>query len=65
MSVTTEGPWGMPQKSRTKVQFSGRRGELFGRLLRGYLLMLPTLGLYRFWLTTTKRRFYWQNTVIA
>jgi uncharacterized membrane protein YjgN (DUF898 family) len=47
------------------VQFSGRRGELFGRLLRGYLLMLPTLGLYRFWLTTTKRRFYWQNTMIG
>ena len=65
MSVTTEGPWGIPQQSRTEVQFSGRRGELFGRLLRGYLLMLPTLGLYRFWLTTTKRRFYWQNTVIA
>ncbi|MDP3314511.1 MAG: DUF898 family protein [Devosia sp.] len=65
MSVTTEGPWGIPQQSRTEVQFSGRRGELFGRLLRGYLLMLPTLGLYRFWLTTTKRRFYWQNTVIG
>lgn len=47
------------------MQFSGKRGELFGRLLRGYLLMLPTLGLYRFWLTTTKRRFYWQNTVIG
>jgi len=47
------------------VQFTGGRGELFGRLLRGYLLMLPTLGLYRFWLTTTKRRFYWQNTVIG
>jgi len=46
MSVTTEGPWGMPQQSRTEVQFSGRRGELFGRLLRGYLLMLPTLGNY-------------------
>lgn len=55
----------MPQQSRTEVQFSGRRGELFGRLLRGYLLMLPTLGLYRFWLTTTKRRFYWQNTMIG
>ncbi len=65
MSVTTEGPWGIPQQSRTEVQFSGRRGELFGRLLRGYLMMLPTLGLYRFWLTTTKRRFYWQNTMIG
>lgn len=72
MSVTTEGPWARaeqqadPSEQRdANVQFSGRRGELFGRLLRGYLLMLPTLGLYRFWLTTTKRRFYWQNTVIG
>lgn len=55
----------MPRQLRAEVQFSGRRGELFGRLLRGYLLMLPTLGLYRFWLTTAKRRFYWQNTVIG
>lgn len=55
----------MPEQPRPNVQFSGRRGELFGRLLRGYLLMVPTLGLYRFWLTTTKRRFYWQNTVIG
>lgn len=46
------------------VQFTGTRGELFGLLLRGYLLMLPTIGLYRFWVTTWKRRYYWQNTVI-
>lgn len=26
--------------------------------------MLPTIGLYRFWQATWKRRFYWQNTVI-
>jgi uncharacterized membrane protein YjgN (DUF898 family) len=72
MSVTTEGPWaraeqqGRPsEQTPGNVRFSGKRGELFGRLLRGYLLMVPTLGLYRFWLTTTKRRFYWQNTVIG
>jgi uncharacterized membrane protein YjgN (DUF898 family) len=72
MSVTTEGPWaraeqqGRPlEQTPGNVRFSGTRGELFGRLLRGYLLMVPTLGLYRFWLTTTKRRFYWQNTVIG
>lgn len=45
-------------------QFTGRGGDLFGILLRGYLLMVPTVGIYRFWLTTWKRRFYWQNTVI-
>ena len=46
------------------VDFTGRRGTLFGILLRGYLLMVPTLGIYRFWLATWKRRFYWSNTVI-
>ena len=72
MTVTTEGPWARaeqqgnpPEFGGTHVQFSGTRGELFGWLVRGYLLMVPTLGLYRFWLTTTKRRFYWQNTVIG
>lgn len=46
------------------VQFTGTRSELFGLLFTGYLLMLPTLGIYRFWVTTWKRRFYWQHTVI-
>lgn len=71
MSVTTEGPWARAaqlaaaaEQPHSTVRFSGTRGELFGRLVRGYLLMVPTLGLYRFWLTTAKRRFYWQNTIV-
>jgi uncharacterized membrane protein YjgN (DUF898 family) len=47
-----------------RVEFTGTRSELFGLLTRGYLLMVPTIGIYRFWVTTWKRRFYWQNTVI-
>lgn len=47
-----------------RVEFTGGRQELLGIILRGYLLMLPTIGLYRFWQATWKRRFYWQNTVI-
>ena len=46
------------------VQFTGTRGELLGILFRGYLLMIPTIGIYRFWNVTWKRRFYWHNTVI-
>jgi hypothetical protein len=46
------------------AEFTGTRSELFGLLLRGHLLMLPTIGIYRFWMVTWKRRFYWQNTVI-
>ena len=47
-----------------RVDFTGGRQELLGIILRGYLLMIPTIGLYRFWQATWKRRFYWQNTVI-
>jgi uncharacterized membrane protein YjgN (DUF898 family) len=47
-----------------KVEFTGGRGQLFGLLLRGHLLIVPTLGIYRFWMLTWKRRFYWQNTVV-
>ncbi len=53
------------ERQSSPVQFTGTRGELFGILLRGYLLMLPTIGIYRFWVTTWKRRYYWQHTVIA
>jgi len=47
-----------------RVEFTGSRHELMLVILRGYTLMIPTLGLYRFWLATWKRRFYWQNTII-
>jgi uncharacterized membrane protein YjgN (DUF898 family) len=53
------------QEPRTgRVEFTGSRGEMLGIILRGYLLMIPTIGLYRFWQANWKRRFYWQNTVI-
>ncbi len=54
--------WG--QERPVPVKFTGTRGELGGMLLRGYVLLIPTIGLYRFWLTTWKRRFYWSNTEI-
>jgi uncharacterized membrane protein YjgN (DUF898 family) len=47
-----------------RVEFTGSRHELMLIMLRGYALMIPTIGLYRFWQATWKRRFYWQNTVI-
>lgn len=53
----------MEQKT-SPVHFTGTRGELFNLLFRGYLLMLPTIGLYRFWVATAKRRYYWQHTII-
>jgi uncharacterized membrane protein YjgN (DUF898 family) len=55
---------GEVQGRMATVHFTGTRSQLFGILLRGYILMLPTIGVYRFWLTTWKRRFFWSNTQI-
>lgn len=53
-----------PEARVGRIAFTGTRHELGLIILRGYALMIPTLGLYRFWQATWKRRFYWQNTVI-
>jgi uncharacterized membrane protein YjgN (DUF898 family) len=47
------------------AQFLGREGAFFGLLVRGSILMLLTLGIYRFWLATDVRRFLWGNTELA
>ncbi len=47
------------------LTFTGSRWDLAVILLRGYMLLVPTLGLNRFWLNTRKRRFYWNNTEIG
>lgn len=54
----------LPDATPRPVQFTGERAALFPKLLRGFLLFIPTLGLYRFWLVTQKRQFYWANTEI-
>lgn len=46
------------------ASFIGSRWRLAGILISGYILMLPTLGIYRFWQVTQKRRFYWSHTEI-
>ena len=46
------------------VNFIGKRRPFFGILLSGLILLVPTLGLYRFWLVTRKRHFYWGHTDI-
>jgi uncharacterized membrane protein YjgN (DUF898 family) len=47
------------------AQFLGRENAFFGLLVRGSILMLLTLGIYRFWLATDVRRFLWGNTELA
>jgi uncharacterized membrane protein YjgN (DUF898 family) len=46
------------------VRFLGRRRAYARLLARGAVLLMVTLGLYRFWLMTDVRRFLWVNTEI-
>ncbi len=49
---------------QASVTFIGSRIRLFAIMASGYFLMLITAGIYRFWLVTNKRRFYWSHTQI-
>lgn len=43
------------------TDFAGRRGRLFWLALKTSLLTVLTLGLYRFWMKTRLRRYYWSS----
>jgi uncharacterized membrane protein YjgN (DUF898 family) len=45
--------------------FFGNERAFWRLLTRGAVLLLVTLGIYRFWLVTDVRRSLWNNTVIA
>ncbi len=47
--------------STLETEFVGRRGPLFGLALRTGILTVLTLGIYRFWMKTRLRRFYWSS----
>jgi uncharacterized membrane protein YjgN (DUF898 family) len=47
------------------VRFLGSQRAYWRLRVKGALLVLITLGLYRFWLATDVRRFLWSNTEIA
>src|SRR5947209_13292089 len=47
------------------VDFRGDGGRFWRLLARGAVLLMFTLGIYRFWLTTDVRRFLWSNTELA
>jgi uncharacterized membrane protein YjgN (DUF898 family) len=47
------------------VRFLGTRRDYWRLLTRGAALLMVSLGIYRFWLTTDVRRFLWANTEIA
>jgi uncharacterized membrane protein YjgN (DUF898 family) len=47
------------------ARFFGKQGAYWRLMIRGAILLLLTLGIYRFWLATDQRRFLWANTEIA
>lgn len=47
------------------VRFLGEAGAFWRLLARGAALLMFTLGIYRFWLTTDIRRYLWSNTELA
>jgi uncharacterized membrane protein YjgN (DUF898 family) len=54
-----------PAPASGTIAFLGRDGPYWRLLTRGGVLLLFTLGIYRFWLITDRRRFLWGNTEIA
>lgn len=46
------------------VRFIGPEKDYWRIVVRGAVLLMVTLGLYRFWLATDIRRFLWANTEI-
>src|SRR2546423_197787 len=54
-----------PAPSANGARFTGRERAFWRLLIRGAVLLLVTLGIYRFWLATDVRRFLWSNTEIA
>jgi uncharacterized membrane protein YjgN (DUF898 family) len=50
--------------SPARARFTGAMRAFRKLMIRGALLQVVTLGIYRFWLTTDARRFLWANTEI-
>jgi len=64
-SGTAAGGQTAGNQVRLQVRFLGQRRAYWRLLIRGALLLIVTLGIYRFWLATDVRRFIWANTEIA
>ena len=54
-----------PDRRDRSAFADGEMQTLGGILVRGFALTLVTLGIYRFWMKTNIRRWYWSNTVIG
>ena len=54
-----------PAATPGPVRFLGAERDYWRLMARGAVLLMVTLGIYRFWLTTDMRRFLWANTDVA
>jgi len=50
--------------SPVRLRFVGHRGDYWRLMIRGGVLQVITLGIYRFWLFTDMRRFLWASTEV-
>jgi len=55
---------GRPRGAPLGLGYDSDPGRLFGIALRTGLLTILTLGLYRFWMITRLRRFYWNAILV-
>src|SRR4051812_679595 len=68
--MTEASPFDTPPETAPALppaggRFSGNERAFWRLVVRGAVLLLATLGIYRFWLATDVRRFFWSNTEIA
>src|SRR5215469_31844 len=54
-----------PVAAAGTVRFLGDEGAYWRLRIKGAALVVVTLGIYRFWLSTDVRRYLWSNTEIA
>src|SRR5918996_520020 len=54
-----------PPAGTGTARFLGSEASYWRLMIRGAVLLLFTLGIYRFWLATDQRRFLWANPEIS
>lgn len=64
MSLAEAGNVAGDSGASRPIRFIGPEREYWRIVTRGAVLLMVTLGLYRFWLATDVRRFLWANTEI-
>jgi uncharacterized membrane protein YjgN (DUF898 family) len=51
--------------ARESARFHGEDRDYWRLMIRGAVLLMMTLGIYRFWLATDMRRYLWSNSEIS